>query len=82
VYPLAGERSPYPEGAEGRVLLDALRGSVEGGERLEASFFRGFTAEVAALARELGIAPPALVLEVGYDLGALTASVASLPPRS
>lgn len=48
-----------------------------GGMRLEAESFGRFAAAVASLARELGVAPPALVLEGGYNLAALEACVAA-----
>lgn len=48
-----------------------------GGMRLQASSFGRLAAELAALTQEIGIAPPAFVLEGGYDLGALTESVAA-----
>ena len=48
-----------------------------GGMRLQSDSFRRFGAWVASLARELDAPPPALVLEGGYDLSALTACVAA-----
>lgn len=48
-----------------------------GGMRLESGSFGRFTAEVSALTRELGASPPAFILEGGYDLAALTESVAA-----
>jgi acetoin utilization deacetylase AcuC-like enzyme len=48
-----------------------------GGMALEASSFGRFAAWLASLAGELGAAPLALVLEGGYNLGALTAGVAA-----
>jgi acetoin utilization deacetylase AcuC-like enzyme len=48
-----------------------------GGMRLEAASFGRFAARLAALAREVEAAPLALTLEGGYNLDALTASVAA-----
>ena len=48
-----------------------------GGMALESGSFRDLAATVAALTKELGIAPPALVLEGGYNLEALAESVAA-----
>jgi acetoin utilization deacetylase AcuC-like enzyme len=48
-----------------------------GGMRLEASSFGRFAAELAAVASEVGAAPLALLLEGGYNLQALTESVAA-----
>ena len=48
-----------------------------GGMSLEAASFGRFAAHLASLAREVGAAPPALVLEGGYNLGALTGGVAA-----
>lgn len=48
-----------------------------GGMRLQAASFERFAAEIATLTQELGIAPPSLVLEGGYDLEALTEGVAA-----
>jgi acetoin utilization deacetylase AcuC-like enzyme len=44
---------------------------------LEAASFGRFAARLASLAREVGAAPPALVLEGGYNLRALTEGVAA-----
>jgi len=48
-----------------------------GGMRLESASFGRFAAKLAALAREVGAAPPALLLEGGYDLAALTGGIAA-----
>jgi acetoin utilization deacetylase AcuC-like enzyme len=56
---------------------DAHRADPLGGMALEAASFGRFAAALASLAREAGAAPPALVLEGGYNLGALTEGVAA-----
>ncbi len=56
---------------------DAHAADPLGGMSLEASSFGRFAAHLASLAREIGAAPPALVLEGGYNLGALTEGVAA-----
>lgn len=48
-----------------------------GGMELESTSFGRFAAAVTSLTRELDAAPPALVLEGGYDLEALAESVAA-----
>ena len=48
-----------------------------GGMRLEAGSFGRFAALISAAAGETGAPPPAFVLEGGYDLDALTQSVAA-----
>lgn len=48
-----------------------------GGMNLETSSFGRFAAALADLAHEMGTPPLALLLEGGYDLGALTDSVAA-----
>lgn len=48
-----------------------------GGMVLDAPSYGRFAAELAALVRDLEIAPPAFILEGGYDLQALTESVAA-----
>jgi acetoin utilization deacetylase AcuC-like enzyme len=48
-----------------------------GGMKLESASFGRFAAQLAALAREVGAAPPAFLLEGGYNLNALTESVAA-----
>ena len=45
--------------------------------RLESASFGRFAAGLASLVREVGAAPLALVLEGGYNLNALTGSVAA-----
>ncbi len=57
--------------------FDAHAADPIGGMRLESESFGRFAASVTSLARELGAAPPALVLEGGYDLRALAACVAA-----
>jgi acetoin utilization deacetylase AcuC-like enzyme len=54
---------------------DAHRADPLGGMALEAASFGRFAAALASLAREIEAAPPALVLEGGYNLGALTDGV-------
>jgi len=56
---------------------DAHRADLLGGMALEAASFGRFAAALASLAREIGAPPPALVLEGGYNLGALTDGVAA-----
>jgi acetoin utilization deacetylase AcuC-like enzyme len=56
---------------------DAHAADPIGGMRLESASFGRFAAELATLSREVEAAPPALLLEGGYDLGALTGSVAA-----
>jgi acetoin utilization deacetylase AcuC-like enzyme len=65
----------------GLVLIsagyDAHRNDPLGGMALEDASFGRFAAALAALAREIGAPPPALVLEGGYNLDALTGGVAA-----
>ncbi len=56
---------------------DAHAADPLGGMSLDAASFGRFAALLAALASEVGAAPLALVLEGGYDLGALTWGVAA-----
>jgi len=56
---------------------DAHAKDLIGGMRLQAPSFGRFAAELAAVVREVGAAPLALLLEGGYNLGALTESVAA-----
>jgi acetoin utilization deacetylase AcuC-like enzyme len=56
---------------------DAHAADLLGGMSLEAASFGRFAAWLASLACEVGAAPLALVLEGGYNLGALTESVAA-----
>jgi acetoin utilization deacetylase AcuC-like enzyme len=56
---------------------DAHAADPLGGMRLGAASFERFAARLAALAREVEAAPLALTLEGGYNLDALTASVAA-----
>jgi acetoin utilization deacetylase AcuC-like enzyme len=56
---------------------DAHAADPLGGMALEAASFGRFAAGLAALAREIGAAPLALVLEGGYNLEALTEGVAA-----
>jgi len=56
---------------------DAHRDDPLGGMALQAASFGRFAAWLASLAREVEAAPPALVLEGGYNLDALTAGVAA-----
>jgi acetoin utilization deacetylase AcuC-like enzyme len=56
---------------------DAHRDDPIGGMDLDSECFAGFAAALTDLARGLGIPPPAFVLEGGYDLAALSESVAA-----
>jgi acetoin utilization deacetylase AcuC-like enzyme len=56
---------------------DAHAKDLIGGMRLQSPSFGRFAAELAAVAREVGAAPLALLLEGGYNLDALTESVAA-----
>jgi acetoin utilization deacetylase AcuC-like enzyme len=56
---------------------DAHAADLIGGMRLEAASFGRFAAQLAAVAREIEAAPLMLLLEGGYNLRALTASVAA-----
>jgi acetoin utilization deacetylase AcuC-like enzyme len=57
--------------------FDAHAADLLGGMALETDSFARFAALLSSLARELGAAPLALVLEGGYNLEALTGSVAA-----
>ena len=56
---------------------DAHADDLIGGMRLESSSFGRFASALAAVAREVGAPPLALLLEGGYNLRALTKSVAA-----
>jgi acetoin utilization deacetylase AcuC-like enzyme len=56
---------------------DAHAADPLGGMSLEAASFGRFASHLASLARQIGAAPLALVLEGGYNLGALTEGVAA-----
>ena len=56
---------------------DAHTDDLLGGMRLKSASFGRFAAQLAALAREVGTAPPVFLLEGGYNLNALTESVAA-----
>src|SRR5919202_131748 len=56
---------------------DAHAADPLGGMRLQSASFGRFAAGLAALAREVGAVPPAFLLEGGYNLTALTESVAA-----
>ena len=56
---------------------DAHAADPLGGMALESASFGRFAAQLASLAREVGAAPLALVLEGGYHLGALAEGVAA-----
>ncbi|MDP8972366.1 MAG: histone deacetylase [Actinomycetota bacterium] len=56
---------------------DAHSADLLGGMRLESASFGRFTARLAALTHEVGAAPPVFLLEGGYNLNALTESVAA-----
>lgn len=57
--------------------FDAHAADPIGGMRLPSESFGRFATQVATLAHEIGAAPPALVLEGGYNLEALSESVAA-----
>jgi acetoin utilization deacetylase AcuC-like enzyme len=57
--------------------FDAHVGDLLGGMALSSDSFGRFAALVSDLSREVGAAPPAFVLEGGYNLDALTESVAA-----
>jgi acetoin utilization deacetylase AcuC-like enzyme len=57
--------------------FDAHVDDLLGGMALEAESFGRFAASLVALMRDLEAPPPAFVMEGGYDLNALTDSVAS-----
>ncbi len=73
--PLLGEFAP------GLILVsagfDAQADDLLGGMALPSDAFARFAAFVTQLSREIGAAPPAFVLEGGYNLRALTESVAA-----
>jgi acetoin utilization deacetylase AcuC-like enzyme len=56
---------------------DAHSADLLGGMRLKSASFGRFAARLAALAGEVGAAPPVFLLEGGYNLNALTESVAA-----
>ena len=56
---------------------DAHAADLLGGMRLESASFGRFAARLATLTREVGAAPPVFLLEGGYNLNALTESVAA-----
>jgi acetoin utilization deacetylase AcuC-like enzyme len=56
---------------------DAHAADPLGGMALESASFGRFAASLASLADEIGAAPLALVLEGGYNLGALTEGIAA-----
>ena len=56
---------------------DAHVDDLLGGMRLGSGSFAFFAATLAAVAREVGAAPPVLLLEGGYNLNALAESVAA-----
>ena len=56
---------------------DAHADDLLGGMRLTADSFGRFASTLATVAREVGVAPPAFLLEGGYNLNALTACVAA-----
>ena len=57
--------------------FDAHADDLLGGMSLESRSFRRFAALISGLSREVGAAPPAFILEGGYNLDALTDSVAA-----
>ena len=57
--------------------FDAHAADPIGGMRLSSESFGRFAARVTILAHEIGAAPPALILEGGYNLEALSESVAA-----
>jgi acetoin utilization deacetylase AcuC-like enzyme len=79
---LAGVFAPVlGEFAPGLILVsagfDAHADDLLGGMALPSDAFGRFAAFVTQLSREIGAAPPAFVLEGGYNLQALTESVAA-----
>ncbi len=70
-------REYHPELIVVSAGFDAHAADLLGGMALEADSFACFAALLASLARELGAAPLALVLEGGYNLEALAGSVAA-----
>ena len=56
---------------------DAHADDLLGGMRLTADSFGRFASALAVVSRELGAAPPAFLLEGGYNLNALTDSIAA-----
>jgi acetoin utilization deacetylase AcuC-like enzyme len=57
--------------------FDAHAADLLGGMALGSDSFSRFAALISSLSREVGAAPPAFVLEGGYNLNALTESVAA-----
>jgi len=57
--------------------FDAHLDDLLGGMALESDAFGRFAALISELSQELGVLPPAFILEGGYNLGALTESVAA-----
>ena len=57
--------------------FDAHANDLLGGMALGSNSYRRFAALVSALSREVGAAPPAFILEGGYNLDALAESVAA-----
>ena len=57
--------------------FDAHADDLLGGMALSSDSFGRFAALISDLSHELGAAPPAFVLEGGYNLDALTESVAA-----
>jgi len=57
--------------------FDAHAADLLGGMALEAESFRRFAASICGLSSEIGASPPAFILEGGYNLDALTESVAA-----
>jgi acetoin utilization deacetylase AcuC-like enzyme len=57
--------------------FDAHVADLLGGMALQSDSFGRFAALISDLSREVGAAPPAFVLEGGYNLDALTESVAA-----
>jgi acetoin utilization deacetylase AcuC-like enzyme len=57
--------------------FDAHAGDLLGGMALRSDSFKRLAALISDLSREVGAAPPAFVLEGGYNLDALTACVAA-----
>ena len=56
---------------------DAHSADLLGGMRLQSDSYGRFAAQLAAVSREVGATPLVLLLEGGYNLGALTESVAA-----
>src|ERR687890_657974 len=70
-------REYHPELLLVSAGYDSHSDDLLGGMRLESATFGRFAARLATLTREIGAAPPVFLLEGGYNLNALTESVAA-----